>query len=132
MLNGAQILSGATTSFTGGTVYTLTADGKQVKNGVHLVNAAITDYATRPNYFLEARQPVYDPSTKSYSNWKKSAKGYRPKVDAVGNIKAPSWQIILSDNPCQTTAEVDAMKAEMIQFIQDSDFASFWSVGTLA
>lgn len=132
MLNGAQLLSGATTSFAGGTAYTLTADGKPVKNGIHLVDAAVTDYATRPNYFCEVRQPVYDATTKSYSNWKKSAKGYRPKVDAVGNIKTPSWQIILSDNPCQTQAEVDAMKAEMIQFIQDADMASFWNVGTTA
>lgn len=131
-LQNASILKGAATSFTGGTARALSPDSVQVKNGIHLIDASVTDYTTRPNAFVAASPPVYSPMDKDYSNAKKSVKGYFPKVTANGNVRAPSIEIIIRDNPCQTVAEVQEMIDFGIQILADADFASFRSTGSLA
>lgn len=131
-LQNASILKGATTSFTGGTARTLSTDSLQVKNGIHLIDASVADYTTRPNVYVAATPPVYVPSEKDYTNAKKSVKGYFPKVTANGNVKAPSIEIIIRDNPTQTAAEVQEMVDFAIQVLADSDFANFRSTGSLS
>lgn len=131
-LQNASILKGATTSFAGGVARTLATDSLQVKNGIHLIDTGVTDYTTRPNAYIAATPPAYIPSEKDYSNAKKSVKGYFPKVTANGNVKAPSIEVIIRDNPCQTAAEVQEMVDFAIQVLADSDFASFRSTGSLA
>lgn len=128
----ASILKGATTSFTGGTARSLQPDAVVVKGGVHLIDVGVADYTTRPNFFIAASSPTYSPTDKDYSNAKKSAKGYFPKVTANGNVRAPSIEIIIRDNPCQSAAEVQEMIDFAIQFLADTDFANFRSTGSLA
>lgn len=131
-INGASFPEGATVSSTGGTAKSLTTDSKPVKNGIHVIDASVTDYASRPNAFFTCVQPQYDPTTKSYSNAKKQARCYFPKVDAQGNLKLPGFDIRLNDNPCQTPAEITKMRQWLVQFATDPDFDSFWTVGTTA
>lgn len=131
-VQNATILKGASVSFTGGTSVPLKADSVPVKGGIHLVDTTVTDYSTRPNMFLQATSPGYSPTDKSYSNAKKSFKAYFPKALSDGQVKAPSIEIIIRDNPCQTAAEVQAMVDCGLQFLADSDFAEFRTLGAIA
>jgi len=130
-LQNATILTGATTSFTGGTSVTLQPDSVPVKGGVHLIDIGTLDYATRPNIFVAASAPIYDKTQKSYANGKKSYQAYFPKVLADGQVKTPSIEVIIRDNPCQTAAELQKMVDWAIQFLVDSDFANFRNTGSL-
>lgn len=131
-LQNASILKGATTTFTGGTARVLNPDSVPVKGGVHLIDIGVADYTTRPNVYVAASPPAYSPTDKDYSNAKKSVKGYFPKVTATGSVKAPSIEIIIRDNPCQTVAEVQEMIDFGIQVLADADFSAFRTTGSVA
>lgn len=131
-LQNATILNGATTTFSGGTSVTLQPDSVPVKNGIHLIDIGVSDYATRPNAFVAASAPIYDKNLKSYANAKKSFQVYFPKVLSDGQVKTPSIEVIIRDNPCQSVAEVQKMIDWAIQFLADADFSNFRSTGSLA
>lgn len=131
-MQNATILTGATTSFTGGTSVTLQPDSVPVKNGIHLIDTTVVDYPSRPNIFVAASAPIYAKAEKSYANGKKSIQVYFPKVLADGQVKTPSIEIIVRDNPCQSVEEVQKMYDWAIQFCASADFANFRNTGSLA
>lgn len=130
-LNNATIANAPTISITGGTPVTLTSDGQQVTNGVHLIDASVTDYRTRPNLTCKSKNPTLK-SDGTYGKAKKSISIVCPKVLASGVQEFPTIRIELSDHPEMTQAEVDKLKAWACQVINDADFTSFWYTGSLA
>lgn len=130
-MQNATIYAEASVTTTG-TASTLQMDSVPVKGGLHLVDISITDYASRPNVFVAASSPIYNKAEKSYANAKKSAQAYFPKTLVDGQVKTPSIEIIVRDNPCQTAEDIARMRAWAIQFLSSTDFAGFWATGSLS
>lgn len=132
-LQNASILNGATVSASGGTAVTLTTDGQKVNNGIHLINAANTDFRTRQNVSVRTIQPTLG-STGMWSKGKKQMSLVHPKVLASG-ISAgvqefPYFRLELGDHPEMTQGEIDALRVWAAQLIIDPDFDAFWRTGS--
>lgn len=65
------LLAGATVSATGGTAFTMTPDGVDVTSGVHVADAAVSDFRVRPNATFKTKQPVLQQDGK-YTREKRS------------------------------------------------------------
>lgn len=130
-LQSASILNGATISATGGTSVTLSPDGQQVVNGVHLIDASVTDYRVRPNITARTRNPALQ-SDGYYGKGRRSMTITQPKVLANGKQGFPCFRLELEDFPEMTQAEIDKLKIWAAQCIMDADFTAFWYTGSLS
>lgn len=129
-INGATVLkAGATTTFGGGSSVTLTTDGLEIKSGVHVIDASVTDYRIRPNFTFRNRPPALQ-ADGTYGKGKRSAQVDVPKILASGKQGFPRVRIELEDYPEMTQAEVDELRSLAAQAIKDADFDSFWRTGS--
>lgn len=131
-LNGASIANGPTISITGGTAVTLTSNGMTVKNGIQLIDAAVTDFRTRPVVTAQSTPPALDKATGKWSKGKKSISITTPKILADGTQEFPNITVAMKDHPENTPAEQQKLREWAIQALQDADFSSFWSAGSVA
>lgn len=129
-LRNATILDGASISATGGTSKSLTTDGQLIVNGVHLIDASVTDYRVRPNISARNRNPALQ-SDGTYGKGRRSMTITIPKVLANGKQGFPCFRLELEDFPEMTQAEIDKLKIWAAQCIIDSDFTSFWYTGSI-
>lgn len=131
-LNGAVVKSGATAMTpTGGTDKTFTTDGVTVPQGLHLANAAQTDFRIREHATVRNRVPVLLPTGK-WTRDKKSVSITVPKVLSDGTYVNNVIRLEREVHPESTAAEATELNMLMAQALSDSDFAAFWSSGSLA
>lgn len=131
-LQNAVLKSGATAlTPTGGADQTFTPDGVTVKNGVHLADANQADFRVRKNLMVSVKQPALQ-SDGSYSKDRKAITLFAPKILASGKTVLNLIRIEREVHPESTAAE--ALELNMLggQILSDSDFASYWSAGSLA
>lgn len=130
-LQNATIATGVTSiTVTGGAAVTLSTDGQSVVGGIHLIDAAGTDFRTRLNLTCKNKNPALQ-SDGSWGMGKKSITVTKPKILSSGVQKFPNMRIELTDHPEMTPAEITALKELAVQAIWDADFTAFWSNGSL-
>lgn len=131
-IQGASIPLGATVTPSGGTALVLTSDGQTVANGVHLIDAADTNFKTRRNAVAKVKQPTLSADRKSYSKGKKSFTFVLPITDTAGVIQFPLVRVEIEDHPDMSAANLASLKSAGALCLIDSDFDAFWSSGSLA
>lgn len=129
IVNSAIVING-TASIAGGTSVTLTDDSKQVKNGRHLVNAAITDFRVRPEIYATVRQPSLESDGVTYTKARKEVQITLPKLLTSLKTSFPTGRIILEDHPEMTAAEQLTLLSWMVSVMIDADWAAFWASGS--
>lgn len=130
-LQNGTLMDGATFTVNGGTSKTLSVDGQQVVGGIHLQDASVTDYRTRPNATVKTKLPSLL-SDGTYGKGKKSFTLVHPKVLASGKQGFPLLRIELEDFPEMTQAEIDKLLIWGTQILCDADFLTYWRTGSLA
>jgi len=131
-LQNAIIKAGASAMTpTGGADETFTPNGVTVPNGVQIADAAQADYRIRKNITIKVRNPSLD-STGVYSKDKKSMIFVAPKILASGKTVFNLIRIEREVHPESTAAEALELCMAGAQLLSDSDFATFWSAGSLA
>lgn len=131
-LKGAIVKKDATgITVTAGTDQTFSDDGAPVNNGLHLVDAGQADYRIRRSLTVKVKQPTYSPTT-GYSKDRKSVSLTQPKILADGTTVFNVLRIEREVHPESTSAEAVDINRVGAQILSDSDFDSFWSVGSLS
>lgn len=129
-LQNASILVGATVTASGGTAKTLTTDGKDIPNGLHLIDASVADKRERPTVTVSSKFAKLLASGR-FGKESRTLTAVFPYVDEDGLQQFPLWRIqqeVLPDMSAATTLE---MKLQVCQMIMGDDFALFWSTGSL-
>lgn len=121
----------ATIALTGGTAESYVEDGVEIKNGVHLVNTADSDYATRRQITVKNRPPVLDAKTGAYGKDRKSVTLTRP-ITSNGTIYFELIRIEREVHPTSIPENVAALNHQGVQLLTDPDMAAFWQFGSLA
>lgn len=119
-VNGASIPVGATFTPAGGTAKSYTSDGQSVVNGIHLIDASVTDFRTRPQMTLKTKLPSLD-NFGVYSKGRRSLVCTIPKVLASGKTVFPLIRIELEDHPETTAAELAALLSIGANVLLDTD-----------
>lgn len=117
---------------TGGSDKTFTPDGVTVANGIHLANAAQTDFRIRENITIKNKIPTLNAATSRYSKDRKSVTLVAPKILASGEIVFNLIRIEREVHPESTAIEALELCMLGAQLCSDSDLANFWSAGSLA
>lgn len=130
-LNGMTFLEGGTISVTGGTSKTLTSDGQQVANGIHLIDGSVSDFKTRPNCTVKYKAPTLK-ADGTYTKAKLSFVGVRPFLSADGMTHFNLVRTEVEIHPEASTAELGKLRVQGAQQLTDVDTDNFWLVGSLA
>lgn len=131
-LSNATLLDGATISATGGTTVNFAPSGKDVKDGVEIVDVGATDYTTRCSISLRVKMPTYNSTTVTWSKGKRMISLIMPKTLASGETVFPVVRIEVEDHPEQTSDERLEMRKRAAQILTDSDFDQYFSTGSKA
>lgn len=131
-IQGAIVKSGSTAMTpTGGSDQTFTPDGVSVPNGIHVADAAQTDYRIRRNITVKNKVPTLL-ADGTYSKDKKSVTLVAPKILASGKTVFNLIRIEREVHPESTAAEALDLVMVGAQLCADTDFAAFWSSGSIA
>lgn len=130
-LNGMTLLQSGTISATGGTSKTFTADGQLAPGGVHLIDASVTDYRTRPSITTKYKPPTLDKSG-AYSKAKHSMTGVRPFISADGMTHFNLVRTEIEIHPETPETERVILRAQGAQHFSDADTDNFWVAGSAA
>lgn len=131
-VQNAIVKSGASAlTPTGGSDVTFTPDGVTVANGIHLIDAAQTDFRIRRNITLKNKLPNLA-STGVYSKDKKTVTFVAPKILADGSTVFNLIRIEREVHPESTAAEALDLNMVAGQLLADADFTNFWVSGSLA
>lgn len=130
-VQNAAVLVGATTSFAGGTSRTYVVTGKKVTDGVHLIQSDATSGITAKHAYAVSKDSNQR-ADGEYLLGQRSVRFVNPKLSAQGNYVYPSCEIVLRPHPESTQAELAELIQLAIQGAVDSDFASLFTVGSLA
>lgn len=130
----ATILVGGTVSATGGTSTAFVPNGAQVNGGIQIVDSTNTNAVTRASAtFRTIKNAILDSVTGLFvGKIKRQAQLVRPKVTASGRVVFPLVRIEVEFHPENTDAEISALLSEGAQLLIDSDFTSFWKIGSQA
>jgi len=121
--------TGGTT--TGGTAMALSSDGVEVKNGIHVADAAETNFLVRTNVTLKTRNPQKQ-ADGTYSKAKRWYTVVVPKQIASGEIVFNLVRIEEEIHPETTAAEQTNIEMLGAQYFTDSDLDGFRQSGSLA
>ena len=131
-LSSAVVKTGATgLTVVGGSDETFTPDGVSIPQGLHLADAAETDFRVRKNMTIRNRPPTLD-NLGVYSKDKKSITIVAPKILASGATVFNLIRVEREVHPESTAAEALELNMLAGQALSDADFLSFWSAGSLA
>lgn len=126
------IAVGATSmAVTGGTSRTFSPDGQDVKNGIHIIDVAETDFRVQKNILLKTRNPSLQPNG-SWSKAKRTIDLYIPKILSDGSQSFTVGRLTLEFHPETTAAERTDLRLILGQLCTDTDLDSFVSVGSLS
>lgn len=133
-LQNATLLVGGTVSTTGGTSVAFVNNGSQVTGGIQVVDATNTNAVTRASLtFRTIKTAVLDLVTGLFTGKiKRQAQLVRPKVTASGRVVFPLVRIEVEFSPENTDAEISALLSEGAQLLVDTDFTSFWKIGSVS
>lgn len=133
-LQNATLMVGATISSTGGTSTAFVPNGASVTNGTQVVDSTNTNAVTRASITAKTiKQAVIDVVTGLFiGKTKRQMQLVRPKVLASGRVVFPLIRIELETVPDCTDAEITALLNEGAMLLSDSDFTSFWKLGSIA
>jgi hypothetical protein len=121
--------TGAT--ITGGTAMSLSRDGVEVKNGVHVADMSEGNFIIRPNATFRTRVPVKQ-SDGTYSKEKRFCTIVVPKVLADGTVVYNLRRLEDETHPETTAAERLNLDMLAAQYYTDPDLADFRGYGSLA
>lgn len=131
-----SILASATVSASGGTAVNYTPDGKTIANGLHLIDASVTDFTTRPQVTVKSKDPVLQPASgltvAGYGKDKRSVVLVEPFKAANGVIHFNLIRIEREVHPELSAAAGIELLKKGAQFCIDADLASFWATGSVA
>ena len=128
-LDGAIINTGATVSATGGSAKTFTSDGQTIVNGLHLIDASVTDFRVRPSMVVKVKQPTLN-SLGEYSKGKISVVYKVPIILASGATSFELIRIERESHPENTAAARLDFNVMGAQILTDTDFTSLWATGS--
>lgn len=133
-LQNATLLVGGTVSTTGGTSVVFVNNGSQVTGGIQIVDSANTNAVTRASLtFRTIKTAALDLVTGLFAGKiKRQAQLVRPKVTASGRVVFPLVRIEVEFSPENTDAEISALLSEGAQLLVDTDFTSFWKIGSVS
>lgn len=133
-LQNATLMVGATVSTTGGTSTAFVPNGASVTNGTQLVDSTNTNAITRASITAKTiKQAVIDVVTGLFiGKTKRQMQLVRPKVLASGRVVFPLIRIEVETVPDCTDAEITALLNEGAMLLTDTDFISFWKLGSVA
>lgn len=131
-LANATLVTGATISVTGGSTMTLAPSGKEVPEGIELIDVNAADYRTRTSVTCRSKTPAYNSGTQQYSKGRNFVTVIQPKILADLSTVFPTARIELDFHPEQTAAERLEMRKLLAQTLVDSDFETFWVTGSRA
>lgn len=133
-LQNATLLVGGTVSTTGGTSVAFVNNGSQVTGGIQVVDSSNTNAVTRASLtFRTIKTAVLDLVTGLFTGKiKRQAQLVRPKVTASGRVVFPLVRIEVEFSPENTDAEISALLSEGAQLLVDTDFTSFWKIGSVS
>lgn len=131
-LNGMVLKDGATgMTPVGGSDMTFTLDGTSVANGVHVSNAANSDFLTRENFTFKYRPPKQN-ADGSWTKAKFSIVYAEPSVNAAGFQVFDVGRFDLELLPTSAASVGTNICYMMAQALSDADTASFRTTGTTA
>lgn len=131
-LQNAVVKTGASAMTpTGGSDETFTPDGVAVANGLHLADAAQTDFRIRKNMSVKNKVSTLS-ATGEYSKDKKSITFVAPKILANGKTVFNLIRIEREVHPESTAAESLDLNMIGAQLLTDADFTAFWASGSMA
>jgi len=129
-IKNASILSGATAAFTAGTAKTFLDDGVTVPNGVHIVANGTVDASVREHATIKYRPPVLD-ARGTLGKTTYDISYTVPLKDAVTSvIENTTVRIGVSQSRLMSAAAQLELRKQVAQFLLDSDFDNYWSVGS--
>lgn len=130
----ATLLVGGTVSASGGTSTAFVPNGSQVTGGIQVVDSTNTNAVTRASMtFRTIKQAVLDAVSGLFTGKiKRQAQLVRPKVLSSGRVVFPLVRIELEFHPENSDAEISALMSEGAQLLIDTDFTSFWKIGSQA
>lgn len=124
------LLTASTVSVTGGTAQTFTPDGESVKNGIHLIDASVSDFRVRPSITVKYISPKLL-SDGTYTKGKMSATYVVPYILENGKTVFNLSRCEIEIHPeCMATVLSDFQK-KGAQIFCDTDLANFWLAGSL-
>jgi len=128
-----MVLKDAATSMTvvGGSDMTFTEDGVQVANGVHVSNAANTDFLTRENCTFKYRPPTQK-SDGSWTKGKCTMIYVEPGVDANGKMKYDLGRVELELDPTSAATVGTNICFMLGQMLTQAATLAFRTSGSLA
>lgn len=130
-LQNGTLFNGGSIAVTGGTIVTLSVDGQQVIGGIHLQDASVPDYRTRPNATAKTKLPNLN-ADGTYGKGKKSFTLVFPRVLESGKQGFPLVRIELEDFPEMTSNDIDKMCVWAAQVLSGASFVNFWRTGSLS
>lgn len=130
-INGMTMMKGATgITVTAGTSTAFVDDGLEVKNGIHVVDSASTNFITRPHYTFKNRSWSLQ-GDGTWSKGKRDVVYTQPKVLASTAVTFNVGRISLEIHPESTAAELLELKLMTCQAIMDADLTDFYSFGSV-
>lgn len=133
-VQNATLLVGGTVATTGGTSTAFVPNGATISGGIQIVDSVNTNAVTRASITLKTiKSAVFDMITGLFTGkTKRQIQLVRPKVLASGRVVFPLVRIEVEAHPENTDAEVSALLSEGAQLLADSDFVSFWKIGSIS
>lgn len=133
-VQNATLLVGGTVGTTGGTSTAFVPNGATISGGIQIVDSVNTNAVTRASITLKTiKTAVFDMITGLFTGkTKRQIQLVRPKVLASGRVVFPLVRIEVEMHPENTDAEVLALLSEGAQLLADSDFTSFWRIGSIS
>jgi hypothetical protein len=129
-LENIGLLTGGTIDVTGGTAQSFSPDGVDIVNGIHLADAAETDYALRESLTFRTRNPQLVNGV--YGKAKRWATYTSPMVTAAGTNVFNVCRIELEVHPELSLVDEVIFREKAAQLLFDADADAFWSSGSLA
>lgn len=127
---GMTILLGGAVAATGGVSKTYSTDGKTVVNGVHLIDASVSDYRTRPNTTVKYKAPTLA-ADGSYSKEKMSMVAVRPFISADGKTHFNLARTEIEVHPETSVTEKENLRSLGAQNLTRPATDEFWKTGSM-
>lgn len=128
-LQNLQILTGSAIAVTGGTAQAFSPDNLEVAGGVHVVEAAITDFRIRPQITFTAKSPTKK-TDGSYTKEIRRAKLVLSYIDSAGIVQYDFVQVETSLTP--GSANLAELRKKGAQLLIVPDANNFYTVGSKA
>jgi len=131
-----SILAGATVAATGGTAVNYEPDGKDIPNGLHLINTAVSDFTTRPQLTARSKDPSRvigaNGAFVGYGKDKRSVVLVEPFLAANGTLHFNLIRLEREVHPELSAASALDLLNKGAQLLTSTDTSGFWATGSTA